>query len=366
MCAMESEKRKTLENGDTMPFIEKFMVPQMYELFRFGGSSVNDDERGLRKMIKYFSEYLTEEQLRENMKRYNLKRMFDLVKKYFKKEYGYEGEDIVLSNRYQHTINSYIYNDQKNPVFVHVDELFESTVIAFFLAMFKWSKDFENIEVYGKCFQYVLFLLNDVCIFGEMQGQRANDALLQLLSGDIQILQLAENCYWTTVVFSLSHEIAHAYLACIGKRYSKKHPEKEENDADMIAYHIVLKIIMGNDGEERVLERYTYLVPMMYMDFFDLYYYTDRILYKTRFSDTLHPWPADRKKRLFAVVDREEYDFDTVEGNHLYSGFLDVYDEYKDQVLLKMERGKLKEIIHMERREQMRRGKNDERRSDEL
>ena len=85
MCAMESEKRKTLENGDTMPFIEKFMVPQMYELFRFGGSSVNDDERGLRKMIKYFSEYLTEEQLRENMKRYNLKRMFDLIKKYFKR-----------------------------------------------------------------------------------------------------------------------------------------------------------------------------------------------------------------------------------------------------------------------------------------
>ena len=45
---------------------------------------------------------------------------------------------------------------------------------------------------------------------------------------------------------------------------------------------------------------------------------------------------------------------DTVEGNHLYGGFLDVYDEYKDQLLLKMERGKLDKIIHMDKRKMMR------------
>lgn len=93
---------------------------------------------------------------------------------------------------------------------------------------------------------------------------------------------------------------------------------------------------------------------MMYMDFFDLYYYTDRVLYKSRLSDPQHPWPVDRKNRLFAVVNKDEYDFDTVDGNHLYSGFLDVYAEYKDQVLLKMERGKLDKILHTERRNRMR------------
>lgn len=149
--------------------------------------------------------------------------------------------------------------------------------------MFKWSKDFDDLDVYGDCFRYVLFLMNDVCIFGEMQGQDANDALFQLISGDVQILQLAEDCYWTIVVFSLAHELAHAYLAGIGKRYSRRHPEKEEFDADMIAYHIVLKIIMEREGNNRILEKYTYLAPMMYMDFFDLYYYTDRVLYKSRF-----------------------------------------------------------------------------------
>ena len=217
--------------------------------------------------------------------------------------------------------------------------------------MLKWSKEFENLDVYSECFRYILFLMNNVCIFGEMQGQYANDVLLQLVSGDVQILQLAEDCYWTVVVFSLAHEVAHAYLASIGKTYSERHPEKEEYDADMIAYHIVLRIIIENDGDKRTLEEYTYLAPMMYMDFFDLYYYTDRVLYKTRFYDPQHPLPGDR---LFAIVNKDEYDFDTVDGNHLYSGFLDVYDEYKDQVLLKMEKGKLDKVLHIKRRNQMR------------
>ena len=65
------------------------------------------------------------------MQHYNLSRMFELVKQYFEKEYGYKVDDITLSNRYQHTINSYIYDDKENPAFIHIDELFESTVISF-------------------------------------------------------------------------------------------------------------------------------------------------------------------------------------------------------------------------------------------
>lgn len=237
---MEKDSNDIFPNQPEIPFMEKFMVPQMYELFKFGGSSVKDGEREIQRMLQYFSGDFTEEQLRKNMERYNLQNMFAVVKEFFKKEYGYEGDGITLSNRYQQTINSYIYNDKENPAFVHIDELFESTVIAFFLAMLKWSKEFENLDVYSECFRYILFLMNNVCIFGEMQGQYANDVLLQLVSGDVQILQLAEDCYWTVVVFSLAHEVAHAYLASIGKTYSERHPEKEEYDADMIAYHIIL------------------------------------------------------------------------------------------------------------------------------
>lgn len=338
------------------PFLEKFMLPpDDYEIFKFGGSSLKDEEHGIKIMLQYFSSYFTEKQLKENMGRYNLQTMFDIVKKYFSREFGYTGTEIELSNSYQNSINSYIYNDKENPVFIHIDELFESSVEGFLLAMFKWSKEFGNLEVYGNCFKYILFLMNDVCIFGEMPGADANKALMDTINGDIQIVQLAEDCYWTIVVFSLAHEIAHAYLASTGRTYTKNHPEKEEYDADMIAYHIVLKMIMEGSSENIVLENYTYLAPIMYMDFFDLYYYTDRVLYKTVFHDWKHPAPTKRKNRLFAVAGKDEYDFDTVDGNHLYNRFLDVYDEFKTQLLMKMERGKLDRILRIERRKSMRR-----------
>ena len=42
----------------------------------------------------------------------------------------------------------------------------------------------------------------------------------------------------------------------------------------------------------------------------------------------------------------------------MYAGFLDAYDEYRTQLLMKKERGKLDKIIRTEKREQ--RGRKDE------
>lgn len=77
------------KNRDARPFLEKFMLPpDDYEIFKFGGSSLKDEERGIKTMLRYFSSYFTEEQLKENMERYNLQTMFEIVKRYFAKEYG--------------------------------------------------------------------------------------------------------------------------------------------------------------------------------------------------------------------------------------------------------------------------------------
>ncbi len=81
-------------------------------------------------------------------------------------------------------------------------------------------------------------------IFGKMQGVEANNALLNCGPTIPRILQLAESCYWDDSVFSLAHEMAHAYFAHIGKKYSEKHLERKEYDADMVANDIVLRIIM--------------------------------------------------------------------------------------------------------------------------
>lgn len=346
-----------MKNKEQLPCMEKYLIPNYYEILKFGGTSVRDEEEEIQRMMEYFPGCFTKEQLRENRKRYNTQTIFRLVKKYFAQEYGYAGSAIELSSGYQNTINSYIYKNEETETFLlHVDELFESTVMTFFLAMLKWSKDMHNPDVYGGCFIYILYLLNDVCIFGEMQGLNANQALMEAVNGDVQILQLAEDCYWTVVAFTLAHEVAHTYLASVGKVYSREHPEKEEFDADAIAYHIVLKIIMEETGEDVVLEDYACMAPIMYMDFFDLYYYTDRVLYGTMIGDTDHPPIQKRKENLFAIINKEEYDFNNIEANHLYSGFLDAYDEYRTQLLLKKHKGKLEKICRTGKREQMKRG----------
>lgn len=332
----------------------KYAVPSFYDIYKSGGTTLKDENRSLELMLQYFSGQFTEKQLKENMQRYNVENMLALVKEHFMKEFGYAAENVELNNRYQRTVNSYIYNDEKNPAVVHIDELFESTMMAFFLGMFKWSKDFEKDGVYSTCYRYLLYLMNDVCILGEMQAEDAARTMLGIVAEDLQILQLAEDCYWTVLAFTMAHEVAHAYFAAIGKKYGEHHPEKEEFDADEIAYHIVLKIIMAGKSRGIVLEPYTYLTPMMYMDFFDLIYYTDRVLYKTYFYDSTHPTLKKRKGWLFRIVDRDEYDFDTVEGNWLYRGFNVVYKEYRIQTLLKMERGKLTKILRTEQREQLR------------
>ena len=152
-------------------------------------------------MMGYYQESgLIEEQLRENSQKYNLNQMFQIVKDYFEKEYGYHGKGIELSNRYQHSVNSYIFLDEGIEQFVHIDELFESSVMSFFLVIFKWSKEFDDPEIYGNCFLYLLFIMNDVSILGDIPNEKSNEALLQIMHGDAQIMNLASACYWTVLL----------------------------------------------------------------------------------------------------------------------------------------------------------------------
>ena len=196
-----------------------FLPPDDYEILRFGGESVKDEEKGIERMMRYYQESgLTEEQLRENSQKYNLNQMFQIVKDYFEKEYGYHGKGIELSNRYQHSVNSYIFLGEGREQFVHIDELFESSVMSFFLVILKWSKEFNDQEIYGNCFLHLLFIMNDVSILGDIPDEKSNEALLQIIQGDAQIMNLASSCYWTVVIFSLAHEVAHSYFASIEGR----------------------------------------------------------------------------------------------------------------------------------------------------
>ena len=41
-----------------------------------------------------------------------------------------------------------------------------------------------------------------------MQGKDTNRAIPKMVTGDLQILQPAENCYWTVLAYSIAHRIA--------------------------------------------------------------------------------------------------------------------------------------------------------------
>ena len=65
-------------------------------------------------------------------------------------------------------------------------------------------------------------------------------------------------------------------------KQTEKEMRQEEYDADAIAYDIILRMIMdscGRDRENKILEEYTYMAPVIFMDYIDLIYYTDYVLY---------------------------------------------------------------------------------------
>ena len=335
----------------------RFMVPTEYEILKYDGEVTKDIEFGIKTLLEYLpKEQFTEKIVRENLEKYNFDNLLKVIENYFEKEYQYIDHRLEVDNRYQHSVGSYIWfgENEEESHFIHMDELFEAAILSFFLVVFMWSKGFTNLEIYGFCFRYLLFIMNDVSILGKLPDQESSRILLKQVCHDQQIINLAEDCYWTVAAFTIAHEIAHGYIKKkqIKPAETVTELQEEEIEADRIAYDIVLKMIdmeRGKDRRGRILEEYTFLAPIMYMDYFDLLYYTDRVLYKMKIDDDSHPFPKKRKEILFSIPYKDQYAFDPKMGNDLYGCFLDVFKEFKEQVLLKMERGKLNKIIRPER-----------------
>ena len=352
----------------------RFLVPNKYEILKYGGIQAKDLNYGMKKLLEYLpKEQFSEDLIRENLKKYNLDKMLKQIQYYFEKEYQYYDSKIELNNRYQGNISSYVCvgEEKGERDFIHIDELYEAAVLSFFLSMFKWTKEFDNLETYGFGFIHALYTLNDVSILGRLPDANASETLLKAINGDLQVLNLAEDCYWTITAFNLAHEMAHMYLNRNNKgelkEQTRKQRHQEEFQADAIAYDIVLKMIIAGKKQsrgERLLEEYTFLAPVMFMDYVDLIYYTDRVLYYAYVETETHPEILKRKENIFKIPYEDIYEMDTEEGNRLYNGFLDVYDEYRTQLLMKKQLGKLEPIIDPERKREKER-EDEQRRSGE-
>ena len=343
----------------------RFLIPNKYELLKYGGIQAKDLSYGMKKILEYLpKDQFSEELIKENLEKYSLEKMLEQIQYFFRKEYEFSDSKVELNNRYQGNISSYVCEGEKEGEnsFIHIDELYEAAVLSFFLSMFKWTKEFDNLETYGFGFIHALYTLNDVSILGRLPDANASETLLRAVNGDLQVINLAEDCYWTITAFNLAHELAHIYLNHDKKgglrRQTKKQSHQEEFQADAIAYDIVLKMIIDGKRQsrnERLLEEYTFLAPVMFMDYVDLIYYTDRVLYQAYIGTETHPEIQKRKESIFKIPYEDIYELDTEEGNRLYNGFLDVYDEYRTQLLMKKQLGKLESIIDPERKREKRR-----------
>lgn len=326
-----------------------------YQRMKESGIVVQDIDSGIRRYLKYFGRESNYEEAVSAYQERNIKTLLDGVCKEFSVRYQFEIDEVELINRYQKGICVSAYTSQIHPA-VYVDELFESTVTSFLLISFLWSEFEEEEDIWSFAFSSMLYVFHEQCILGEMVSESALEGLLKIVAEkDPHLADLAADCFWTILAFAMSHELAHIYFGKNGRAtQTRRQKRQEEYDADRIAYDLVLRLIMKDarkPEKERSLYEHTYLAPMMLMEFFDLFYYTDRVLYKQWVDDWEHPEPIRRKNQLFGIADRPEYQFNTEEGNVLYHGLLDVTDkDYKPNLLLKMERGKLSSVLDDKRR----------------
>lgn len=145
----------------------------------------------------------------------------------------------------------------------------------------------------------------------------------------IHIDQLLESVLFA---FNAAHEIAHVYQMSKEAQYWNEHKKQAEYSADEIAYDILLRLIIDKYGNNLIFEEYVYLAPMMRMDFFDIYYNVDNILYGKIYNSQTRPTPKQRKEALFSVVDREVYQLNIEDGNAVYDSFCMVYDDFLDKL----------------------------------
>lgn len=326
-----------------------------YTRMRESGTIIQDIDGGIARYLKYFGKESNYNQVASAYRESNIRTLLDDICTEFSKYYQDEVNGVELINRYQKGICVSAYTSQIHPA-IYVDELFESTVTSFLLTSFLWSEFEENENIWGFAFSTMLYIFHEQCILGEMISETALEEMLRIVSEmDAHLANLVTDCYWTILGFAISHELAHIYFRKCGRISSTdRQIRKEEYDADRIAYDMVLRLIMRDakkPEKERTFYEHSYLAPMMLMEYFDLVYYTDRVLYKQWVDDWTHPAPLRRKNQLFGIVDRPEYQLNTEEGNVLYQGLLDVTDKYyKPNLLIKMEKGKLDPILDKKRR----------------
>ena len=306
-----------------------------------------NEEKAIREGYNVLSSHedVSAESLKNSLFSHNTDIIFRRIKNKFLEIYDFDVSDLTFVNdRTMGNVNAFFETD-----LIFFDRMLEDTLHAFFIVTLIWAKYFDDENLYGRFFNYLTTVLYativDKSTYNIYDGEYIKREIRQWSS----TVNLAVSCQYFCMYFCIAHEVAHKYIAETVDIISAV---QEEFKADSIAYDIVLRLMMDEENsdienKDRELFAYCYLAPMMIFDFWDLLFYTNRVISKTyMIKDNKHPEIKKRKENLFSIPYTDEYDFDSSEGNDVYSAFLDVIDKYKTELLYRAENGTLKEFLN--------------------
>ena len=80
----------------------RFLIPNEYELLKYGGIQAKDLRYGMKKILEYLpKDQFSEELIKENLEKYSLEKMLEQIQYFFRKEYEFSDSKVELNNRYQ-------------------------------------------------------------------------------------------------------------------------------------------------------------------------------------------------------------------------------------------------------------------------
>ena len=213
-----------------------------YHHLKDDGESVNNIDKGIKRYLDLLGNDMNYNEILRCYHQQNVSIWLPKICKKFEELHGLPMNTVELVNRYQ---NGICINACTNPshLAIYVDELFESTIISFFLNSFLWSEFWDEIEIWKMCFGITLDCFHEQCIWGEWSSDNEVDNLMKtIINKDIHLLDLSADCYWTIMTFVLAHELSHIYFKKLRiikgtekKERSIKNYRQEEYNSDRFA-----------------------------------------------------------------------------------------------------------------------------------
>ena len=234
---------------------------------------------------------------------------------------------------------------------VYVDELILAALFEYVATYYLWAKDFEDKELFSFCFRYATGLFNYSCRLGVLTNDDRKAQLVEIIRKhcDINGVNLISDLYWSCLAFAYCHELAHIYLKHVELNNQPDTLWKTEYEADAVGFDVYLRIIetvCKNTKEPfaGIFHDYLYVAPMILFQFYEDTYFMSYWLFGERAGGS-HPPLNERFNALLRISEQPKYTFETSEGNDLLNNYIDISECFREQLMLKLQRGKLNQII---------------------